>query len=59
VAWKGCATDHTLAGIPHVGGRRPTSFEPGGAKMEPDRFWLLLLIGVAVLIVVIMLDGTH
>jgi hypothetical protein len=39
-----------------VGGRRQTSFEPGGAKMEPDRYWLLLLAGAAALLALIVLD---
>jgi hypothetical protein len=30
--------------------------EPGGAKMEPDRYWLLLLVGAATLLAIIMLD---
>ena len=40
---------------PHVGGRRQTSLEPGGARMEPDRYWLLLLIGAAVLVAFVII----
>ena len=55
----GSRWSRTVATIPHVGGRRLTSFEPGGAKVEPKRYWLLLLlIGVAALIVIVMLDST-
>ena len=55
----GSRWSRTVATIPHVGGRRLTSFEPAGAKLEPKRYWLLLLlIGVAALIVIVMLDGT-
>ena len=30
--------------------------EPGGARMEPDRYWLLLLVGAAALIAIIIMD---
>jgi hypothetical protein len=47
---------HTLHATPHVGGRRLTSLEPGGARMDSDRFWLLLLIGAAVLLLFVALE---
>jgi hypothetical protein len=36
-----------------------TSLEPGGAGMESDRFWLLLLIGAAVLLMLVALERMY
>jgi hypothetical protein len=41
---------HMITSTAHVGGRRQTSLQPGGERMEPDRYLLLLLIGAAVLL---------
>jgi hypothetical protein len=48
--WGELNLQDRLTWTPPVGGRRQTSLEPGGARMEPDRYWLLLLIGAAVLL---------
>ena len=50
-----CNHRHRFPLTPHVGGRRQTSLEPGGARMEPDRYWLLLLIGAAVLVAFVII----
>ena len=49
VAWKGSAWSRTVAGIPHG--------VESGREDEPDRYWLLLLIGAAALIEMMMLAG--
>jgi hypothetical protein len=46
---------HTLSLTPPVGGRRRTSLEPGGERMEPDRYWLLLLMGAQVLLAFVII----
>jgi hypothetical protein len=54
----GCAQS-IFPATPTVGGRRLRSLEPGGASMDSDRFWLLLLIGAAVLLMFVALERMY
>lgn len=57
--WDGGCTQSIFAATPTVGGRRLIALEPGGSGMESDRFWLLLLIGAAVLLMLVALERMY
>jgi hypothetical protein len=48
-----------ISATPTVGGRRADITRTGGLGMESDYFWLVLLIGAAVLLMLVALERMY
>ena len=55
---RGLQPEHIPA-TPTEGGRRADISRTGGSGMESDYFWLLLLIGAAVLLMLVALERMY